>query len=446
VEARAEPPSEGVRADAPPSARPRWLVLAPFLGTPPELTARQWAVLGLVSVATLFDQYDRALFALALPQIQAGLGIGEGEVGVLGSIVRLGALPAVAVALAADRLGRRRILLFTILAYTVLTGATALAPDARTFVALQFFARIFTAAELVLAVVVIAEEFDAESRGWGIGALFALQACGVGLAAVLFPLAEALGLGWRGLYAFGLVPLALLAWWRRALPETERFEAHRRARSVAAAEDFALAPLLHLIRHYPGRFAAVAISVLIGAICGSAADFLGPKYLQDAHGWTPGAVAALYVGGGAVGIFGAALGGRWSDRFGRKPVAVAFGVAVSVLALAFYNTEGALLSLLWVAMIFAVMGSDTVSAAFGAELFPTSHRSTAAGARSVIGTLGAAIGLALESALYALLGSHWEAVTWLLVGTLAVPLVVAVAFPETAARSLEEVSPERAPR
>ena len=431
--------------DAPvaaPRARPRWLVFTPFLGSPPELTARQWSVLGLVSVATLFDQYDRAIFALALPQIQAGLGIAEGQVGVLGSIVRLGALPAFAVALAADRLGRRRVLLFTIVAYTILTGATALAPDARTFVALQFLARIFTAAELVLAIVVIAEEFDAEARGWGIGALFAIQACGVGLAAVLFPLAEALGLGWRGLYAFGLVPLVLVAWWRRALPETERFEAHARSRSGAPA-DYALGPVLHLARDYPGRFAIVSCAILAGAIGGSAADFLGPKYLQDEHGWEPGAVAFLYVGGGALGIFGAALAGRFSDRFGRKPVAIALGLAVSLLAMAFYNVDGWILAPLWVVMVFALMGSDTVSAAFGAELFPTSHRSTAAGARGVVGTLGAALGLALESALYALLGSHWEAVTWLLVGTLAVPLIVAVAFPETAARSLEEVSPER---
>jgi MFS family permease len=433
--------------DAPaaaPRARPRWLLFAPFLGSPPELTARQWSVLGLVSVATLFDQYDRAIFSLALPQIQAGLGIAEAEVGILGSIVRLGALPAVGVALAADRLGRRRVLLATIVAYTFLTGATALAPDARTFVALQFLARIFTAAELVLAIVVIAEEFDAETRGWGIGALFAIQACGVGLAAVLFPLAEALGLGWRGLYAFGLVPLVLVAWWRRALPETERFEDHRRAREGGAAPDFALAPLLHLLRHYPRRFAVVASAVLIGAIAGSAADFLAPKYMQQEHGWDPGGVALLYVVGGALGIFGAALAGRWSDRFGRKPVAVALGVALSGLSIAFYNVGGWLLAPLWIVMVFVLMGNDTMSAAFGAELFPTSHRSTAAGARSLVGTLGGALGLALESALYALLGSHWEAVTWLLVGTLAVPLIVAVGFPETAARSLEEVSPERA--
>jgi MFS family permease len=253
---------------------------------------------------------------------------------------------------------------------------------------------------------------------------------------------EALGLGWRALYAFGLVPLVLLAWWRRALPETERFERHRAARE----SEFALAPIVHLARDYPGRFAVVSSAILIGSIGGAAADFLAPKYLQQEHGWAPGEIAVLYIGGGALGIFGAALAGRWSDRLGRKPVAVTLGLAVSLLSLVFYNMGGGwLLPPLWIVMIFALMGSDTVSAAFGAELFPTSHRSTAAGARAVVGTIGAAIGLALESALYAALGSHWSAVSVLLALTLLSPLIVAFGFPETAGRSLEEISPERAP-
>jgi hypothetical protein len=125
-------------------------------------------------------------------------------------------------------------------------------------------------------------------------------------------------------------------------------------------------------------------------------------------------------------------------------VTVAFGVALRLLSLAFYADAGWSLAPLWIAMVFALMGNDAVSAGFGAELFPTSHRSTAAGARAVIGTFGAALGLALESALYAALGSHWEAVSVLLTGTLLAPLVIALGLPETAGRSLEEIAPERA--
>jgi len=420
--------------------RPRWLLATPFLGTAPPLTRRQWRVLGLVSIATLFDQYDRALFALALPKIQASLAIAEVEVGYLASIVRLGSLPAFVAMLAADRFGRRVVLLITILGYTLCTGLTAVAPDTATFIALQFLSRVFGTAEMLLAVVVISEELDASVRGWGVGALFAIQACGVGVAAVLFPLVEWLGLDWRALYAVGFVPLLLIAHWRRTLPETERFEQARRAAGGAATS--MLAPATSLVRAYPGRFATVAAVSFIFAAGGSAADFLTPKYLLDAHSWTPAHVATLFVFGGAFGIFGAAFAGRLSDRIGRKPVAVAFSIAVLSLALAFFNTSGLWLPPIWIAMIFVLIGNDVMINSYGAELFPTSHRSTAVGARSVVATVGAAFGLAMESVLYDILGSHWTSVSVLIVVAFAAPLIVVLAFPETAGRSLEAIAPE----
>src|SRR5262245_19233180 len=118
------------RIDPERAYRPLWLRFAPFLGRPPALTRRQWRVLGVVAAVSFFEQYDLYLFSLALKQMQAGLQIPESVLGFLGSIVRFGALPAFFVALLADRIGRRRVLLFTVLAYTLCTGLTAFAPDA----------------------------------------------------------------------------------------------------------------------------------------------------------------------------------------------------------------------------------------------------------------------------------------------------------------------------
>jgi MFS family permease len=439
-------PEPALVEPAPAAHRPAWLRLAPFLGRAPELSARQWQVLGLVSVATLFDQYDRALFSMALPQIQQGLSIAESHVGLLGSIVRLGSLPAFGIVLAADRLGRRRLLLITVVAYTVLTGLTAFAPDARSFVALQFLGRAFTTAEVLLAIVVISEELPAEQRGWGIGALFAIQSLGVGLAALLLPLVDRTPLGWRALYLVGLVPLLALAHWRRSLPETERFERHREhlEQSGDAFSRRALSPVLSLVRAYPGRFAALCAVVFCGALGGAAPDFYGPKYLQDAHGWAPADVTLLFIAGGALGIAGATFCGWWSDRFGRRRAAIVLGSAVVGLALVFYNVRGAWLAPVWIAMIFTLIGNDAVLSTYSAEVFPTSYRSTATGARMVVATLAAGIGLALESLLYGRLGSHWTATSWLLGISLGAPLLVALFFPETAGRSLEDISPERA--
>src|SRR5262245_54452205 len=195
--------------------RPVWFRLAPFLGRAPALTRRQWRVLGLVSIVSLFEQYDVYLFALNLKRIQADLAIGESSLGLLGSVVRAGALLAFPIALMADRLGRRRVLLFTILGYTLCTGATALAPDATTFVSCRFLPAGFAASETVIAVVGVAEEFDPANRGWGVGALGALQACGAGVAALAFGFVDRVPFGWRTLFAVGLLPLALVAYLRR---------------------------------------------------------------------------------------------------------------------------------------------------------------------------------------------------------------------------------------
>lgn len=431
-------------ADGPPTRTPRWYRAAPFLGSPPALTSRQWRVLGLLATAGLFDQYDLYLFSLALKQIQAGLAIPEEQIGYLGSIVRLGALPAFAIAFTADRIGRRRVLLGTIVGYTLLTGLTALAPNLETFVALQFLARSFAVAELLLAVVVVAEEFGPGVRGWGIGALAALQACGAGLAALLFALVGGVEGAWRGLYLVGLVPLGLVTWLRRTLPETAHFEAHaarQRARGTPVAW---LTPLRDLLRAYPGRFAATAAIVFLGNITGAAAGFFGPKYMQDAHGWSPRAAGLMVFLGGALAIVGNTAAGRLSDAIGRKRVAIAFCLCDALLTIAFYNGGGWWLVPIWIGMVFASMGGGVTLSALASEMFPTSYRSTAAGARAVLATAGATLGLAAESALYGPVGSHWTAITILVSFYLAAPLLIGLTFPETAGRELDEISPERA--
>src|SRR4029079_12867218 len=136
---------------APAIKPPRWYRFAWFLGRPPPLTERQWLMLGLVSAVGFFESYDLYLMALNLKQIQQELGIGEASLGLMLSFVRSGAFFALLIVPFADRFGRRRVLIATIVAYTLMTALTALAPNTETFVALQFLARIFAVAEALLA-------------------------------------------------------------------------------------------------------------------------------------------------------------------------------------------------------------------------------------------------------------------------------------------------------
>jgi len=430
-----------VQADDDRSYRPGWLRYAPFLGRPPALTRRQWRVLGLVSIVGIFEIYDVFLLSLNLKQIQADLGIAESHLGLLAGLVRAGALFSLPVTLAADRLGRRRILLVTILGYTLCTGATALAPNIATFLVFQVLSRVFAGGESAIANVVVAEEFDAESRGWGIGALGALAACGGGLAALTFAFVNVLPFGWRSLYAIGLVPLLIVAHLRRTLPETARFDALERERVEFHAAP-PIAPVRDLVHRYPGRLAMLALAVFSIEIAMGPAILFPSKYLQDVHHWSPGQVTVLTIVGGMIGIAGNSAAGWLSDRRGRRPVAVAFSAGVLLAIASFYLLRSPIGPFFWILLLFGLSGTDVTLAAYGAEMFPTSVRSTASGVRVLCTTGGAVTGLALVSALFGLTGSNWTAIAMLCaIGALA-PLCVFALFPETAGRPLEEIAPE----
>ncbi|MEO8604633.1 MAG: MFS transporter [bacterium] len=405
------------------------------------MTTRQWRVLLALGVANLIDNYDGALLGMALPQIQAGLGVPEDAVGRMLALVRLGVLPAVLLTMLADQIGRRRLLLVTIIGFTLATFATALAPNADAFIAAQVIARTCIAAETMLAIVVIIEEFDAGNRGWGIGMLGALGAFGYAVASLMFSLVNALPYGWRALYVLGVVPLLLIAWFRRALDETHRFTALQAARGTARTHW--LQPLRNLARMYPGRMLALCAALLPFAFVTETAMFFPSKFLQSVHGYAPRDIAVMYLTIGVLGLLGNVVAGALGDRFGRKPVLVVGLLANGVAAALFYHADGWVLPLLWGLMMMTVTMISVLFSALGSELFPTSYRSTASGVRAIVATLGAAAGLWFEGVLYTDLGSHAAAITAMLIVVPIAPVIIALCLPETANRELEDVSPER---
>jgi putative MFS transporter len=417
--------------------------MVPWRERPPALTPRQWSLLGVLGAANLIDNYDVAVLGLALPQIQAGLSIAEADVGTLTAAVRLGVIPAILLSVWADRTGRRRLLLLTILSFTVCTFLTAFVRSAAEFAALQFLARVFIAAESMLAVVVIVEEFDADIRGWGIGILGALGALGHGLASIVFSVVNHLPFGWRALYVVGVVPLLLTAWIRRTLTETRRFEQQRNIRAAEHGLRAALRPFRNLTRMYPGRIIALCAALFPVAFVFETTTLFASKFLQEVHHYSPGNIALMYLTIGVLAPIGNVVAGAWGDRFGRKRIMIGGLLANAGAVALFYHASGALVPAAWGVMVMTLTMVLVLFAALGGELFPTSYRSTASGVRAVVATLGAALGLWTEGRLYGLVGSHAAAITLMLAVTPIAPLVVACFLPETAARELEEISPER---
>ena len=275
--------------------------------------------------------------------------------------------------------------------------------------------------------------------------LAALGALGHALAALSFGFVDLLPYGWRALYVVGAVPLVFLAWLRRELPETSRFQ----AAEATAHEGSWWTPAWLLLRSYPGRVLAIAAALVPLEFVVMAGYTFAPKTLQEVHGFSPGAVGTLYIVGGALGILGNVVAGQLGDRWGRRWVVVFF-TGISAIAFGgFFGVEGTALQgtyavvPFWILQVFSLMGIGVTFKALGTELFPTSHRSTASGVRGALGALGGVLGLVLESSLYAMTGSHSQAILWMLPALLIPPFVAWWAIPETAGRKLEEISPER---
>ncbi|MCA9512156.1 MAG: MFS transporter [Myxococcota bacterium] len=398
------------------------------------LDTYQRRLFGLVSIATFFEGFDTLVTTTVLHQLGAELGVANEALFSMLSVINVGALLGFVPLALADRVGRRPTFLFALAGYTLACLATAATRTLGEFTACQVVARMFMVTELALAYVLLSEEMPAARRGRLNASMGAFASVGAIVPAALLSTSVELGFGWRGLYALGAAPIALLPLyvaWLREPPAFHRLEPRTPARALREA-----AALVAPARWR--RAAAAALVWLSINFWNACAIFPFALYAQQERGFTPGDVSLWLTTGGVLQFAGYAMAGVAMDRFGRRrALACVLVLAAGASALAYLAHARALVVAGYLAMA-SLGGMWSIAQTITAELFPTELRATANGlASNVVGRLGMIAAPGLVGALGLRLGATGPAVALLGLAHLAVLPLLLRWLPETRGAALD---------
>ncbi|GAB5098842.1 MFS transporter [Caballeronia sp. HLA56] len=357
---------------------------SPSVDTPNHRHALHALIASILGYA--MDGFDLLILGFMLPAIAVDLHLTPAQAGSLVTWTLAGAVAGgVVFGMLSDYFGRVRMLTWTILLFAVFTGLCALARGYGDLLVYRTIAGIGLGGEFGIGMALVAEAWPARLRarvssyvglGWQLGVL---------AAALLTPLLLPM-IGWRGMFAVGLLPAVASFFVRRKVAEPAPFT-ERRAKHAPRK-----LPLGRLFDTARTTRASLGVIVLCSV---QNFGYYGlmiwlPSYLSKTFGYSltkSGLWTAVTVLGMALGIW---LFGVAADRFGRKPAFLFYQIGAVAMVFVYSNltSPGALL------VGGAVMGVfvNGMIGGYGAlisEIYPTEARATA---QNVLFNIGRAVG------------------------------------------------------
>lgn len=419
------------RHEEPPSP-PRRSPLSP----PASFTAQQATLTATVSFAGLLTTFAAALFGQNADSVARTFDISNTGLGESLAITRAGALFALFAAALADRLGRRRILLYTVAGVCFANAASAVAPSIEMFTMSQLLLRACVNAAVVVGGIAVVEEAPEGARAFSIAMLGLASGAGFALSVLLLPLADLGAQTWRIAFAVSALSIVLLPVLARRLHETTRYErlAARTTERGSFREVFD--------RKYGMRFVLLAGVGFLSNVFSAPSAQLTNRYLTDERGFSSSGIAAFRgVTNGIPGVIGILLAGRLAETRGRRPVAIVGLFVGTTLTVVFFLGAGAVL---WISSTFAIIAAASGTLAIGtmdAELFPTEVRGTSNALLLMCYVAGSAVGLLAAGALSRPLGGLGYAIALCGAAPLLASVLLVPRLPESRGRALDDVSP-----
>jgi MFS family permease len=384
----------------------------------------------------MLDSFDVMLYALVLAALMQDLGLSKPAAGVLSSVMLVAsAAGGLVFGLVADRFGRTRALMASILIYSVFTAACGLAQSVVQLAVFRIFLGLGMGGEWASGAALVSETWPAEHRGKALGLMQSAWAVGYGAAAIVVAVVLPVW-GWRAVFFVGVLPALLTLWVRRHVDEPAIWREHRARPRVARAG---------LVAVFRGDLLRLTVPVTLMNACTMFAwwgfnqwipAYLSLPAVQGGVGLSTRAMSGFVLAMQVGMWFGYVTFGVVSDRVGRKRAYVGYLLAAAVLLVSYgAATRPWLLLALGPVVAFFATGYFTGFGAVTAEIYPTEIRATAQGFTYNIGRLASA---AAPSAVGTMAATHGFG-TAFAVAALAFVLAAACWFwiPETKGRALQ---------
>jgi MFS family permease len=348
------------------------------------------------SFGWMLDAFDVMLYSMVLAALIADLGITKGEAGLLGSVTLLAsAAGGMIFGIVADRAGRTRALMGSVLLYSIFTGLCGVAQNLEQLVVFRVLLGIGMGGEWASGAALVSETWPAAHRGKAFGFMQSSWAVGYALAAMVTAIVLP-RFGWRAVFFVGVLPALFTLWIQRRVEEPAIW---RSAVSKGAAA--ASASAVRIGDLFRGRLGGITLAVTLMNACTMfgwwGLNLWIPAYLslpidQGGIGLSAYGMSVLVIAMQVGMWFGYVTFGFMADAFGRKRAYVLYVLMAAVL-LPIYGFVRSPAVLLALGPFVAFFGTGYFSG-FGpltAEVYPTAIRATAQGVTYNIGRVASAI-------------------------------------------------------
>ena len=350
------------------------------------ITPEQWRALLAAKLGWMLDAMDFLLYVMAIGRLKAYFGFGDATAGLLGTITLLvSAGGGVLFGLIADRVGRTRALMGTILIFSLCSLGAATSQTLVQLLLWRALLGIGMGGEWASGAVLVSETWPPEHRTKAVGIMQSGWALGYILAAIAAALVlDVLPLGdeaWRWLFVVGVLPAFFTLWVRRRVPEPPAW-ARRRATGALVSNPFAVLFGRSLWRRTVlATLLTASVQFAYWGLFFWLPAFLGTPVEQGGAGMTIVRSMSWIIPMQIGAYFGYLSFGFIADRLGRRPTFVLF-LAIAAVLVPIYGQlarSPAVLMLLGPVLGFVGHGYFSMFGAFLAELFPTTVRATGQG-------------------------------------------------------------------